>query len=246
MSDLQGKRALVTGGTRGIGAAISARLLAQGATVTACYQSDQRAAEAFAEHLAPTLREHLELCQLDVSSAEAVEEHFRQDPRPLAIAVNCAGVRDDALLGMMSADRWSRVLRTNLDGAFYVSKQAVRRMLPERAGRVIAISSPAAHLGVAGLANYSAAKAGVEAMSRALACEVARKGITVNCVVAGFVETELVADLTAERLAELRRQVPLGRFATPEEIAACVLFLCSDEARYITGATIPVTGGINI
>ena len=241
--DFSGSVALISGGTRGIGAAISAALLDAGAEVIALYQKDADAARRFVEQRPAEQRERLTTRRLDVTDPEAIAALFASLDK-LQIVVNNAGIRDDALVGMMSHAAWRRVLQTNLEGAFLLAKQAVRKMMPARHGRIISITSPSAMLGIAGQANYAAAKAGLIAMSRSLAREVARRGITVNCVCPGVVETDLVADLPAERLEALRAEVPLQRFARAEEVASAVLYLASDEASYITGTTLMVTGGL--
>jgi 3-oxoacyl-[acyl-carrier protein] reductase len=242
--DFSGQVALVTGGTRGIGAAITRALLEAGARVKAIHRVDTEAAAAFVEACPEPLRERLSVTKLDVADQDAVLAFFSGWNGPLHILVNNAGVREDALLGMMSARSWNQVLAVNLTGAFHMAKHAVRRMIGDRYGRIITITSPAAAHGIAGQSNYAAAKAGVVAMMRSLCREVAARGITVNCVCPGFVKTDLLAGLSEERLAEMQAEVPMGRFASADAIAGAVLFLASPEAGYITGATIPVTGGL--
>jgi 3-oxoacyl-[acyl-carrier protein] reductase len=238
---LGGQSAVVTGGTRGIGAAISRALLADGARVHATYLRGDDEARRFAESCggAP-----LSLHRFDVADSAAVQRFFAGLDAPPQVLVNNAGVRQDALLGMMSEEAFQRVLAVNLGGAFLMCKQAVRAMIGARYGRIVNLVSPSGRDGLAGQANYAAAKAGLVALSRSLALEVAARGITVNCVMPGFVLTDLIGELPAEKLEVFRASVPVKRFGEPEEIAAAVRFLVSREAAYITGTTIEVTGGI--
>jgi 3-oxoacyl-[acyl-carrier protein] reductase len=160
------------------------------------------------------------------------------------VLVNNAGIRRDAIVGLMPREDWRRVLDVNLDGTYHMTKFAVQAMSRQRYGRIVNIVSPCAHLGLPGQANYAASKAGQIAMAKTLAKETAKRKITVNCVSPGFVDTELLSDLDAEKKKELLKMVPLGRFGDPKEIAAAVLFLASKEASYVTGAVLEVTGGI--
>jgi 3-oxoacyl-[acyl-carrier protein] reductase len=243
MPDLGGQRALVTGGTRGIGAAISRALLAAGAEVHATHVADEPAARAFAESCA----EHgarLAIHRFDLADAPAVAACFAELPGPLQILVNNAGIRSDALLGMMPTSDWERVLAVNLSGAFHTCKLAVRMMMTARYGRIVNLCSPSGLIGRAGQANYAASKAGLLALTRSLARETAIRGITVNCVTPGLVLTDLTRGLSEARLDALRAEIPIQRFGEPEEIAAAVLFLVSREASYVTGANLNVTGGL--
>ncbi|MCC6751262.1 MAG: SDR family oxidoreductase [Deltaproteobacteria bacterium] len=241
--DLTGQVAIVTGATRGIGAAISRSLLEAGAAVHAIYARDEEAATRFCDGLGP-LAERVSLHALDVAEPTAVESLFAALPAPPQILVNNAGIRQDALVGLTSLASWERVLAVNLTGAFHLCKLAVRAMLGARYGRIVSLTSPSGHLGLAGQGSYAASKAGLTALSRCLALEVATRGITVNCVCPGLVETDLVSGLPAERLAELTAQIPLRRAARPEEIASAVLYLVSPAASYVTGTTLFVTGGL--
>ena len=242
--DLQGQVAVVTGGTRGIGAAITRALLGSGARVRATYVANEDAALTLQRSLPADEAERLSLHRFDVADEGAVRSFFAGIEGPLHILVNNAGIRRDGLLGLMSRESWERVLAVNLEGAFHTCKAAVRAMMAARYGRIVNIASPSGMLGLPGQANYAAAKAGLIALTRSLALEVARRGITANCVTPGYVETDLLSGLPEKRLEEMRAEVPLGRFGRPEEIATAVLFLASPEASYITGSNLMVSGGI--
>jgi 3-oxoacyl-[acyl-carrier protein] reductase len=233
---------IVTGGTRGIGRAICSAFLSRGAEVIATYVSSHEAAERFKAEVDGGDR--LTLAQFDVADAAAVEKFFDGLESAPSVVINNAGIRRDQIVGMMTQEDWNTVLAVNLSGAFHVTKNAVRAMSRQRYGRIINVSSPSWRLGIKGQANYAASKAGLVAMARTLSKEVARRKITVNCIEPGFVDTELVADLTDAQRAEYTKLVPLGRFGTTDEIAAATLFLASKEAGYITGTTLEVTGGL--
>ena len=158
--------------------------------------------------------------------------------------VNNAGIRKDAVLAMMRESEWHDVLNVNLNGIFYMCKFAVMSLMQKRYGRIINITSPSGKFGFEGQSNYAAAKAGLVALTKSVSKEVARRGITVNCVSPGFIETDLIQDLPEELRKSYVGRVPLKRFGTPEEVAACVLFLASREASYVTGSTLEVTGGL--
>ncbi len=243
MFDFSGQSVIVTGGTRGIGRAVSEAFLASGAAVTALYAGNDEAANAFADEAG----ERLAVAKCDVSDIDVVEaffKEFREKHDTLHVLVNSAGIRRDSVLAMMSGEDWQRVLDVNLTGAYNMCKFAVQMMMGERYGRIINITSPCGRFGFEGQANYAASKAGLVAMTRSLSKETAKRKITANCVSPGFVSTELIADLPEELAAEYRKMVPLKRFAEPSEIAHSVLFLATDAASYITGATLDVTGGL--
>lgn len=244
--DFRDQTVIVTGGTRGIGAAISTAFLSSGARVVATYVGNDDAARTFADSCADT-RDHLELQRFDVADYDAVEAFFRDfDARHthLEVLVSNAGVRRDRVVGMMSRREWEEVLHTNLSGAYHMAKFAVHRMLPARYGRIVCITSPAARIGFEGQANYAAAKAGLTAFTRSLAKEVARRKITANCVSPGFIDTDFLADLPDAQRQQYQGMVPIRRFGTPEEVAHCVLFLASEAAAYVNGATLEVSGGL--
>jgi len=242
--DYTGSNVIVTGGTRGIGRAITEAFIKSGASVTALYAGNREAAEKFASEMST---DRLKTEKLDVADYEAVEaffDRYDKENESLEVVVNNAGIRRDAVLGMMSPGDWQKVLDINLSGTFNVSKFALMKMLQNRYGRIINITSPSGRLGFAGQANYAASKAGQVALAKSLAKEAGRRSITVNCVSPGFIETELLADLPEELIREYKKTVPLKRFGKPEEIASAVLYLASPEASYITGSVLEVTGGI--
>jgi 3-oxoacyl-[acyl-carrier protein] reductase len=244
---ISGHTAVVTGGTRGIGAAIATALLDEGCTVHAIYQGDGAAAEAFRERSA-RFGDRLALHQVDVSDYAAVERFWNEletrAPDGVQILVNNAGIRRDAIVGAMKPADWERVLAVNLTGSFHMSKFAVLAMMRRRYGRIVMITSPAAEHGFEGQAAYAASKAGQQGLMRSLAREVARRKITVNCVSPGFIATDLIADLAEDVRQEHLRMVPMNRFGTVEEVSWAVLALCSPAASYIHGTTLEVHGGI--
>jgi 3-oxoacyl-[acyl-carrier protein] reductase len=246
MTDFSGKNVIVTGGTGGIGGAITVAFLAAGAHVTAIYGGNQVKAEAFKEansQYAPLL----DIVKVDTADANAVEEFFQsyhQTEKEVAVLVNNAGIRLDNILAMMNFEDWQRVLDVNLTGAFNMAKFAVQSMMRERFGRIINISSPSGKFGFKGQANYAASKAGLEAMTRSLSKEVASRGITVNALSPGFIDTGFIEDLTPEQKKAYKSDIPMRRFGKPEEVAACALFLASDAASYVNGSTLEVTGGL--
>lgn len=250
MHDFDGKRAVISGATKGIGKAIAKAFLAAGATVIGIYASDHEAAGNFmAEWQAdPGFQENrLFLYGCDVSDRTAVEQFFgvvEDRFEYIDILVNNAGIRKDGVVAMMKPKDWQRVIDVNLTGTFYMSKQAVLLMMRRKYGRIINITSPMAHLGFAGQANYAASKAGQIGMMRSLSKETAKRKITVNCISPGFIDTELLEGLTQDQIASYKKMVPMQRFGRTEEVAAAVLFLASDQASYISGAVLEVTGGL--
>jgi 3-oxoacyl-[acyl-carrier protein] reductase len=239
------RQALVTGGTRGIGRAIALALAETEYTVTATYAHDDCAAAALgAEAAARGLRVTTARC--DVTDADQVTRLCRDHADPgFRVVVHNAGFFRDKFLVMMPERDFDEVLAVSLRGAFLVLRQALRPMIAARAGRVVSIVSPSGLLGRAGQTNYAAAKAGLCGLTRALAREVARYGITVNAVSAGLIDTPATAALAAGVREDLLRGVPLGRMGRPEEVAGVVRFLCSDAAAYVTGQIISVDGGLS-
>ena len=244
--DFSGQTAVVTGGTRGIGRGIAEALLAAGARVFATYAGNDAAAAAFKEAMAAH-GDRLALHRFDVGDYAAAERFWREldtVAERVEILVNNAGIRRDGVVGMLAPEDWRAVLDTNLGGTYAMSKFAVLKMMRARYGRIVSITSPSGKLGFEGQANYAAAKAGQVAFARSLSKEVARRGITANCVSPGFIDTDFIGGLPPEQLKGYRDLVPLRRFGTPADVAQAVLFLASKEAAYITGATLDVTGGL--
>ena len=246
MNQFTGQTAVVTGATRGIGKAIAKALLEEGATVLGIYGGNTRTAEAFGDecrHFGDKLR----LYKCDVSDPEQVAAFYRdveENCSSLEILVNNAGIRRDAMVAMMQAEDWQQVLDINLGGTFLMCKPAIPLMMKNKFGRIINITSPVAHLGFPGQANYAASKAGQIGLTRSLSKEVAKKKITVNCVSPGFIDTDFINDLPPEQLAGYKKLVPMRRFGTAQEVADAVLFLASKKAAYITGAVLEINGGL--
>lgn len=243
--NLQGKVALVTGASRGIGQAIALELGRQGAVVIGTATSSSGA-----ERIAETLKENgIEGTGLvlDVSNDESVTgtlEQIQQSFGQPAILVNNAGITRDNLMLRMKDDEWHDVINTNLSSLYRLTKGVLRGMTKARWGRIISIGSVVGAMGNAGQVNYAAAKAGLEGFSRALAREVGSRGITVNAVAPGFIDTDMTRELPEAQRDALLGQIPLGRLGQAEEIAKVVAFLASDGAAYVTGATVPVNGGM--
>ena len=243
--DVERRYALVTGASRGIGRAVSVELARAGYFVLLNYRSDDAAAaEALAAVRAAggdgiTMR-------FDVADGDACRTILREwqaahEGEYIEVVVNNAGIRSDCLMMWLEPEEWHRVLGVGLDGFYNVTQPLLKDMCAGRRGRIINVVSLSGLSGMAGQTNYSAAKGGVIAATKALSQEVARKGVTVNAVAPGFIATDMTADLD-ER--ELRRRIPVGRFGRPEEVAALVAFLASDAAAYITGEVISINGGI--
>jgi len=242
---LQGKVALVTGASRGIGQAIALELGRQGAVVIGTATS-----EAGAERIAATLKENgIEGTglMLNVSNDESVAatlEKIQKDFGQVLVLVNNAGITRDNLMLRMKDDEWYDVIDTNLNSLYRLSKAVLRGMTKARFGRIINIGSVVGAMGNAGQVNYAAAKAGLEGFGRALARELGSRSITVNAVAPGFIDTDMTRELPEAQREALLTQIPLGRLGQAQEIANVVSFLASDGAAYVTGATIPVNGGM--
>jgi 3-oxoacyl-(acyl-carrier-protein) reductase len=257
---LEGRVALVTGGTRGIGAAISRSLASQGAIVAAGYTSNTEAAEEFLEDFKSDGNEgtvhkgnvgECDDCSRVVQ--EVLDEHDRLD-----ILVNNAGITADKPVLKLSAEDWDKVVRVNLSGAFYMSKPALEHMIERGSGRIVNISSIIGQMGNVGQANYAASKSGMFGLTMTLAREAAQTlakqdklhdngvGVTINCVTPGFIETDMTKDLPEKVVESVKKQIPLGRMGRPEEVARVVHFLCADASSYITGQVFAVNGGMDM
>lgn len=243
MKKLAGKVALVTGGSRGIGAAIVRRFCDEGAKTFFTYKSSAEEAKTLAKACGA---EAIACDARDGAAAEAAVEAVIEKGGRLDVLVNNAGVIRDGLFLMMGEDEWKEVLDTNLGGAFHFSKAAARQMLGQRSGRIVNISSIVGELGGVGQANYAASKGALNAFTKSLAAEFASKGVTVNAVAPGMVNTQMSEAVRSAFGDKIKEKIPVGSFAEPEEIAAAVAFLAADEARYITGQIITVDGGISL
>jgi 3-oxoacyl-[acyl-carrier protein] reductase len=244
MFDLSNKVALVTGASRGIGRAIAQRLAEQGAIVVAAARGDH--ANATAAEIVSAGR-HGEAVSLDVTDAEAVQRlpgdivdrHGRLD-----IIVSNAGVTRDQLLMRMKREDWEAVIATNLTATFTLAQAAMRPMLKQRGGRIIAVSSVVGQMGNAGQTNYAASKAGLIGFAKALAREVASRGITVNVIAPGMIDTDMTRTATEKAQVDWAQQIPLGRLGSVDDVAGAACYLASDEASYITGHVLAVNGGM--
>ncbi len=231
-----GRSVLVTGGNRGIGRAIAEEFAAAGDAVAVTYRSGEPPAGFLAVRCDVTVPAEVDAAFDTIEAAQG----------PVEVLVANAGITRDTLLLRMSEDDWSSVVETNLTGSFRVVKRAAKGMLRLKRGRIVLVSSVVGLLGSAGQVNYAASKAGLVGMARSLARELGSRSITANVVAPGFVETDMTADLPEQTRADYVKAIPLGRFTTADEVAAVVRWLASDEAGYITGAVIPVDGGLGM
>lgn len=244
---LQDKVVLVTGASRGIGAAIAAELARRGARVYGTATTGDGAARVTAAlATAPVPGQGVVLDVRDGAASQALVDRIVTEAGKISVLVNNAGITRDNLAMRMKDDEWDDVIATNLSAVFRLSRQSIKPMMKARSGRIINITSVVGQSGNPGQANYAAAKAGVAGMTRALAREIGSRGITVNCVAPGFIDTDMTRELSETQTAALTAQIPLGRLGQVGDIAAAVAFLASDGAGYITGATLPVNGGMHM
>lgn len=246
MRPMQGKAAIITGGGRGIGRAIALVLAEAGVNVTVAVSRDLDAAESVASEVrdrgsrAMAIRcDVSQWCQVE-SLVDATLREFGQ----LDFMINNAGITRDTLLLRMDDDAWDAVMEVNLKGVFHGTRAALKPMLKQRYGRIVNMTSVIGISGNAGQANYAAAKAGIIGFTRAAAKEVASRGITVNAIAPGYIETHMTASLSAELREQVLKRIPLGRLGTPEDVAGVVAFLCSDASAYMTAQVIVVDGGM--
>lgn len=242
---LEGRVALVTGGARGIGAAITQCLVENGASVAAGYSRDKERAEEFAQKLGSNVSIHQGRVD-DVDDCNRVVKEVMNRFGRIDFLVNNAGITVDKTVRKMTVDDWRQVLDVNLSGAFQMTKAVLEHMIERGSGRIVNISSVIGETGNIGQANYAASKAGLFGFTKSLALEMAQRGITVNCVAPGFIATEMVSAIPEAALAKVIEKIPQRRLGKPEEVARVVRFLLEDESSYITGAVFNINGGLDM
>jgi 3-oxoacyl-[acyl-carrier protein] reductase len=241
---LSGKRFFITGGSRGIGAAIAQLLAERGAQVAITYAQSKTAAEALISKLPGSGHFSLQLELTDESSINAAVDEVYKHWEQIDGVVNNAGLTKDGLLLRMKTEDFDRVIQANLRGCFLVTRAFLKPMLKARKGSLVNVTSVIGQMGNAGQANYAASKAGIEAFSKSVAQEVASRQIRVNCVAPGFIQTEMTGILSDEQKSQILSEIPMERIAEPREVAQAVAFLLSDDSKYITGHTLSVNGGM--
>jgi 3-oxoacyl-[acyl-carrier protein] reductase len=246
MSEFEGRAAIVTGGSRGIGKAIARELASRGANVAFSYNRNREAADQLvAEIEAAGVRAlAFQADVADTSAAAQMVKSVKEQFGSVDYLVNNAGITRDKLIMMMGEEDWDTVISTNLKGAFNITKPAVSLMVRQRRGSILSISSISGVVGMAGQTNYSASKAGLIGFTKALAKEVAKRNVNVNALALGLIETDMTGLLAEEYKQKMLDQIPLGRYGTVEEVARIAVFLLSDDARYITGQVIQADGGL--
>lgn len=247
MNRLENRVAIITGGTAGIGAATALRFAQEGATVIVWARNEARGREMVEHTAAEGL--HIVFDRVDSSNWEEVQAGAKRVAEQFGridILINNAGITNDSSIKKMTIEQWQQVIDVNLTGSFYCIKAISEYMLAAGYGRIVNASSVVGLYGNFGQANYVATKAGIIGMTKTLAREFGRKGVTVNAVAPGFIETEMVAKMPEEVLAGMKAKVPVGRLGKPEEIAAAYLYLASEEAAYVNGATLSVDGGMTV
>ena len=238
MSNIE-KKVLISGASRGIGKSIAENLHTKGYKIIGTATSDEGV-----KHLNEKGFVGIKLNLNDIDSLNNISKIIKEEHKDISVLINNAGITRDNIVLRMSSDEWDDVINIHLNGMFKLSKMVLRGMIKARWGRIINITSASASLGNRGQSNYAAAKAGVEAFSKSLSKEIGPRGITVNCVAPGFIETDMTSYINEKDKEKLIKQIPLGRFGKPEEISKIIEFLVSDKSAYITGQTIHVNGGL--
>ena len=248
MINLDGKKALVTGASRGIGKAIAIRLATEGVSVGVNYNASEEEAAKVVDEI-QSLGGNAIILKGSVADSLEVQSLIQAAEDELGgfdILVNNAGITKDNLIMRLPEEDWDQVIDTNLKGAFLCTKAALRSMVRQRSGRIINMSSVVAITGNAGQSNYTAAKAGLIGFTKTVAKEVASRGITVNAIAPGFIETQMVDAISSQLQEKILERIPLGYFGTPEDVAGVVAFLASEDARYVTGQVIGIDGGLSL